>query len=217
MTKAFDILLVANGHIPSQNDWHDLQYTFLICTDGAADTLLQYKLIPNVIIGDFDSLANAKERFPQSQLVKIDDQNTTDFEKALQYCIKFPNKKIVCLGALGGFADHGIHNLSLMVQYHPKLDLCFLNPTPYGSEWIFVLKAKTRIYTPKNSLISFFPFPEATLTAPTLEWPLDRTHITQIGKHAVRNRTTQELTEVECEGKCVCFVNSPAYPALVSD
>lgn len=214
MTKKFDILLVANGHIPSHNLWQDLQYSFLICTDGAADTLLQYGLTPNVIIGDFDSLNDAEHRFPQSQLVKINDQNTTDFEKALQYCMKLSNKKIVCLGALGGFADHGIHNMSLMVHYQKQLNICFLNPTSQGDQWILMLKPKTRIYTPKHALISFYPFPEATLTAPTLEWPLNRTHIKQIGNIALRNRTTQELTEIDCVGECLCFVVADAYPVV---
>jgi len=214
MAKIFDILLVANGHIAPKKTWPLLEYLFLMCTDGAADTLLQYGLTPNLIIGDFDSIANPKSHFPNSQLEVVTDQHSTDFEKALQHCIKLPNKKIICLGTQGGFADHGIHNLSLLLRYHKQLDLCFLNATPEGWQWIFALKEKTRIYTPRNSLISFFPFPQATLTAPTLEWPLNRTHIEQIGNTAVRNRTTAELTEIECIGECLCFVLAPSYPII---
>jgi len=210
----FDILIVANGTIPPKNTWADITYTSILCADGAATTLQQFNLTPNVIIGDFDSLPNAAAHFPQSQIVKREDQHSTDFEKALQFCMKFPNKKIVCLGTLGGFADHAIHNLSLLLRYSEHLNLCLLNPTVEGRQWIFALKPKTRIYTPPNSLISFFPFPEATLTAPALEWPLNRTHIKQIGKAAVRNRTTAELTEIDCVGECLCFVGTHNYPMV---
>ena len=210
----FDILIVANGNIPPKNTWSDIRYDFLICTDGAAHTLQQFDITPNVIIGDFDSLPNASLRFPISQVEKVDDQNTTDFEKALQFCMKFSNKKIICVGALGGFADHAIHNLSLLLRYSKQLDLCLLNPASEGREWIFKLKPKMRIYTPQKSIISFFPFPEAFLTAPTLEWPLHRTHIKQIGYAAVRNRTTAESTDIECEGECLGFVGTYNYPIL---
>lgn len=210
----FDILIVANGNIPAKNTWIEIRYDLLICTDGAASTLQQFDITPNVIIGDFDSLANASVRFPNSQVEKVDDQNTTDLEKALQFCMKFSNKRIICLGALGGFADHAIHNLSLLLRYSAHLDLCFLNPTNEGREWIFKLKANTRIYTPPKSIISFFPFPETTLTALTLEWPLDRTHIKQIEDAAVRNRTTAELTDIDCVGDCLCFVGTQNYPII---
>lgn len=210
--KMFEVLIVANGDIPHKELWSDITYSFLICTDGAAKKLKAFNLTPDVIIGDFDSLPNAAIEFPQSQIEKINDQDTTDFEKALQFCMKFPNKKIVCLGALGGFADHAIHNLTLLLRYSQQLDLCLLNPTSEGREWIFKLHSHTRICTPVNSLISFFPFPEATLTAPTLEWPLNRTHLTQIGNAAVRNRTTADKTEVDCLGDCLCFVGAQTYP-----
>ncbi len=212
----FDILIVANGNIPSLNTWRDISYGFLICTDGAANTLQQFEILPNVIIGDFDSLANAAERFPQSQIEHITDQDTTDFEKALQFCMKFPNKKILCLGALGELADHSIYNLSLLLRYSNQLDLCFLNPTLEGRQWIFALKPKTRIYTPFNSPISFFPLEKAVLTAPTLEWPLSRTHIKSLGRAAVRNRTTAQMTDIECEGDCLCFVESALYPFAIN-
>lgn len=208
----FETLIVANGDIPSKALWSDIHYSFLLCTDGAAKKLKSLNLEPNAIIGDFDSLPNPAIEFPQSQIQKVDDQNTTDFEKALQYCMKFSNKNIVCVGALGGFADHALHNLSLLLRYSQHLDLCLLNPTAEGREWIFALKPHTRICTPENSLISFFPFPEATLTASTLEWPLDRTHLTQIGNAAVRNRTTSKITEITCTGACLCFVGAHAYP-----
>lgn len=210
----FDILIVANGNIPSIEDWREISYGFLICTDGAALTLQEFGIVPNVIIGDFDSLPNAAQQFPQSQVLRITDQDTTDFEKALQFCMKFSNKKILCLGMLGNLADHGIHNLSLLIRYSKLLDLCFLNPTPEVRQWIFALPSKTRIYTPQISHISFFPFTEAILTASTLEWPLDRTHIKSLGKAAVRNRTTAQITEIACEGECLCFVSTQKYPIV---
>jgi thiamine pyrophosphokinase len=208
----FDILIVANGSIPPIDAWRDVTYGLLICTDGAANAMQHFGITPNIIIGDFDSLPNATECFPESQIEHITSQDTTDFEKALQYCMKFPNKRILCLGALGELADHSIYNLSLLLRYANQLDLCFLNLTREGRQWIFALKDKTRIYTPINSPISFFPFGEAVLTAPTLEWPLSRTHIKSLRNVAVRNRTTAQMTDIECEGDCLCFVGSSTNP-----
>lgn len=210
----FDILIVANGDIAPAKSWQDIAYALLISTDGAANRLQEFGITPNIIIGDFDSLDVDAEHFPESELLGIDDQETTDLEKALQYCMHLPNKKILCLGALGASADHAIHNLSLLARYGDSLDLTLLNPTHRGREWIFKLKTNMRIYTPPGSIISFFPFPEAILSAPALEWPLHRTHINQRERSAVRNRTTTPVTLVTCEGACLCFVNANAYPLV---
>ncbi len=215
MTKnRFDILIVANGEIAPANSWQDITYTSLICTDGAARRLQEFGITPNMIIGDFDSLDVDAKHFPNTQLRQIADQNTTDLEKALQYCMQLPNKKILCLGALGASADHSIHNLSLLARYGDALELTLLNTTLHGREWIFKLKPNMRIYTAPKSIISFFPFPEAILSAPTLEWPLSRTHINQRECPAVRNRTTMAITEVSCKGACICFVNAKDYPVV---
>ncbi|MCS5711361.1 thiamine diphosphokinase [Candidatus Berkiella aquae] len=211
----FDIVIVANGNIPTKNDWSDIGYSLLVCTDGAAITLRQFDITPNIILGDFDSLGVDELSFPHSELQRSDDQETTDFEKALQYCLRFPDKKILCLGTLGGSADHAIYNLSLVTRYSDKLDLTLLNPTPEGHQWIFKLKANMRIYTPIKTIISFFPFHEATLNAPALEWPLTHTHITQLGSAAVRNRTTAEITDIECQGECLCFISTKHYPVVL--
>lgn len=215
MTKnRFDILIVANGEIAPANSWQDIIYTSLISTDGAAKRLQEFGITPNIIIGDFDSLNVDAKHFPHSELRRIADQNTTDLEKALQYCMHLPNKKILCLGALGASADHAIHNLSLLARYGDALDLTLLNMTPEGREWIFKLKPNMRIYTTPQSIMSFFPFPEAILSAPTLEWPLHRTHINQRERSAVRNRTTTAITEIRCEGVCLGFVNTQDYPLV---
>ena len=54
------LVIVANGEFPTHPfplDKLDKAVSILAC-DGAADTLINYDIVPDIIIGDIDSLSN---------------------------------------------------------------------------------------------------------------------------------------------------------------
>ena len=57
--EKFDAVILANGEFPSHqyplSILHDAEY--VVCCDGGADTYIAKGFIPNVIIGDGDSLS----------------------------------------------------------------------------------------------------------------------------------------------------------------
>ncbi|MEO7221259.1 MAG: hypothetical protein ABIY37_02205, partial [Devosia sp.] len=55
----------------------------LVGADGGADQIVAAGLKPEAIIGDFDSLNNVDEWLGRTRLLRIGEQETTDFEKAL--------------------------------------------------------------------------------------------------------------------------------------
>ena len=59
----------------------------IICTDGAADKLLDIGKKPDFIIGDFDS-TKIKKSNRSENWIEINDQNKTDLEKTFDWCIK---------------------------------------------------------------------------------------------------------------------------------
>ena len=58
----------------------------ILAADGAANTLIHNGITPNVIIGDLDSLNHDIVR--NIRIVKDFDQNSTDFEKIMEYCFQ---------------------------------------------------------------------------------------------------------------------------------
>lgn len=211
MSIVYDAVILANGEIPDPKIWQDIQYATLICTDGAA-IALKDKLMPDIIIGDLDStsIEFLEENFSFSKVYQVHDQDTTDLEKAFNFVKQQKFKRVLCIGAMGKFADHSMHNLTLLSQNHP-FDLTFLHCAQNIRQWIFKLSLETHITCPKRSLVSFFPFPHATLTTQGLQWELQNLEIVQGQKSAVRNVTLQETVSIHCQGNCLIFLTAPEF------
>lgn len=219
----YDALIVVNGEIPRLEFWQEIRYRTIICTDGAANTLKDFAITPNIIIGDLDSisvgLSNAtvddvQKHFSATEVFHLSDQQTTDFEKAFHYVLQHKLKKVICLGVLGKSADHTIHNLSVLSRYSKQVEILVLHTFDNTRQWIFPLSQNTRIHTKIGSIISFFPFPEAVLTSQGLKWELTSTLITQQGHAAVRNTVQAENISLHCQQSCLCFLTADAPPAI---
>ncbi len=219
----YDALIVVNGEIPRPELWQGIHYRTLICTDGAAITLRDFSITPDIIIGDMDSIAvgtqfatpeDTQMHFPESKVHFIEDQNSTDFEKALFFAEQNNFKSIICLGALGKSADHSIHNLSMLHRFDKKMEIVLMHSFDESRQWVFSLHENTCITTEIGGIISFFPFPEAKLTTQGLKWDIQEKVITQLGNHAMRNLTTKAKVKIKCEGNCLCFLTCDTPPII---
>ena len=107
--------------------------TFLVCADAGADRLRKYEdasknglrsRLPDVIVGDLDSLTSETEDYYSTKGVKIvrdPDQYGTDFTKALKWIRNAAHEQlhdssldVVVIGGLGGRVDQGfsqVHHL----------------------------------------------------------------------------------------------------------
>ncbi len=219
----YDALIVVNGEIPPPELWQGIHYRTLICTDGAANTLRDFSITPDIIIGDMDSIAvstqfatveSTQMHFPESKIHFIEDQCSTDFEKALFFAKQNNFKRIICLGALGKSADHSIHNLSMLPRYNKEMEITLMHSYGISRQWVFCLHENTCITTQIGDIISFFPFQEAILTSQGLKWEMNQNVITQLGNHAMRNLTTKKKVTVKCEGNCLCFLTCDNPPII---
>jgi len=152
MNKA---LLFLNGKIPKKNILPISKYQLIICTDGAYNSLKKTNIPIKIVIGDLDSLDSS---VPENiTLIKIEDQNTTDFDKALQYLVENNFSEVDILGGNGKESDHYLGNLSSALQFKNKIKICFYDKH-YKS---FFADNSTIIHDILNKKVSLFPFPIA--------------------------------------------------------
>ena len=89
-----------------------IEESFIICADGGYNLAVGI-CVPNVIVGDFDSI---DREFPENlkKVVCPKEKDYTDGEKAIEYAIEYGYKYISIYGATGGRADHIYANLALL-------------------------------------------------------------------------------------------------------
>ena len=150
-------LVLLNGSPPPEKLLKDLweSHEIKICADGAANYLLKLGIHPDIIIGDFDSVSGESlQAFSSSKLIRDSDQNTTDSEKAFNYCLSKGFTNVTVLGGFGDRIDHGLYSLSLIGRYLDLgLEICLYSKT----EVIFAIKEKTTIDGKVGARISFLP------------------------------------------------------------
>ncbi len=111
----------------------------LVGADGGADEIVAAGLTPEAIIGDFDSLDSPDAWLGRTRLMRIAEQDTTDFEKAL-YSTRAP--VTVALGMTGRRFDHTLAALDAVGRYAreraiilvDEADLALALTGPFGFE-----------------------------------------------------------------------------------
>lgn len=171
MSKPLTVIL-ADGDFPKTAVPLEIlaQAQFIVCCDGAAASLTGLGIIPDVIVGDLDSLPEKFKAQFSDRLIHVRDQETNDLTKAFNYCCASGRENIVILGATGKREDHTLGNLSLLAEYSKKIPSirCITN---YG---VFrAVSAPGRFESHKGQQISIIALtPGAVVTSENLKYPL---------------------------------------------
>lgn len=199
------IIILANGTFPTSSN--SLRYFnrphILVCCDGATNKAVQHGQLPDLIIGDLDSLA--KDLFSQfgDRVIRIREQDTNDLSKAFHYCVSKGWKHFVILGASGEREDHTLGNISLLADFSSQASSVQMR-TDYG---LFLPATTPGRFTCKpKQQISIFSFdPNQEITSKGLKYPLN---------HLKLNRWYQ-ATLNEAEGSSFELDFNPSSPLIL--
>ena len=122
----------------------------LIALDGAAHMLRETGLSADVIIGDFDSFDATAYGTDDGTPIKIAEQDTNDFEKAL-YHLK--PETLIGFGLFGKRFDQAMANLHVMAKYHDATKIIAVT----NDEIITVHKGRTRLSAVEDALFALIP------------------------------------------------------------
>lgn len=116
------VVIVANAPLLSLDPYRSLitGADVVIAADGGANALAEARLRPSLVIGDLDSLDDARlaalaadgvelHRFPR-------EKDETDLELALLHAVAIGAERIDILGALGGRWDHTFANVAMLAM-----------------------------------------------------------------------------------------------------
>lgn len=124
---------------------------FLIAADGGVKHILKLGLVPQTIIGDFDStpknilknIGRTRRSAPTKIIKYPTKKDETDFELAIDYCLEKKFNEIIIFGILGDRIDHLLANILLLAKIQTK------NPKTK----IKVIEGKKEIYILNKEII----------------------------------------------------------------
>ena len=162
----------------------------LISADGGGNGLDGKEYKPDYIIGDLDSLIDKNFwRTSGSKLIKIDEQNSTDFEKCL-YSVDAA--LYLCVGFIGRRTDHFLSVCSSIVKYHFKKVILLGN-----HDIIFHMPKVFEIDLPLNTRVSLYPLQKITgMNDVGLRWPISGIRFDPLKLVGTSNRTTIRKVKV---------------------
>lgn len=128
----------------------------VIGADGGADVAFSFGIIPDVVIGDLDSLADEEAWRTRTSVFKVSEQNSTDLEKVLTY-VKAP--AYLAFGFTDKRFDHTLEILHITHTYVEK-QLVFFSQ----EDVIFRIPEDWNAMLPAGTRFSIYPLEESEIT-----------------------------------------------------
>ena len=126
---------------------------FRVCADGGANRLFHSnkELIPNLIRGDLDSLANQVRAYYESKGVRIErdpDQNTNDLDKSLS-ALEDDYSRVIIYGAFGGRFDQEMGCVQSLYKWGERFNYKMVLFDDHTSAFLLPANVKNRIRIPR--------------------------------------------------------------------
>ena len=201
MNEKKNVSVILNGQMPT-DDAIINQITnsdYIIAVDGSANKLFDLEIIPDVIIGDLDSLQNINNK--NIELVKTPNQNKTDFRKTLEWCIEKNILNISIFGISGESEDHFLGNYYTLSDFGEKIswkaftDFSVISPCMGNKKFESFKGQKVSLFCMKGS---------STVNSENLEYPLQSYHL-KPSDDAVRNLSLEDHFTIESTTTILVF------------
>ena len=195
------VSVILNGKMPINNTLINKinKSDYIIAVDGSANKLFDLDIIPDVIIGDLDSLQNIKNK--DIELVKTPDQNKTDFRKTLEWCIEKNILNISIFGISGESEDHFLGNYYTLSDFSEKIswkaftDFSVISPCMGNKKFESFKGQKVSLFCMNGS---------STVNSENLEYPLQSYHL-KPSDDAVRNLSLEDHFTIDSTAIILVF------------
>ena len=192
-------IILANGKPPRKSVITFFQksgHNKLICADGGSNSALKMKLVPDVIIGDLDSISDQalKEFKSVSKIIRLKRQNDTDVEKCLKYAIKNNFDEALLVGVTGNRLDHTFCNLGIVLKFFTQIKISLIAENSF----LKACKGKVELVTFPGETISLYGIsPETKITSEGLKYELKNTSLPFGVRESTSNNARKNLVKLK--------------------
>lgn len=191
-----------------------LSEAILIVADGAFNAVVNLGIGPDIVIGDMDSIdwdlfyKYNTQNEKKIKAIKIEEQETNDFEKCLNYLFANNYKNILILGIGGGLLEHSLNNWSVFIKFSRKLNLCNWENDRYS----FSLTKESVIHLEVGETVSVIPQSLHRITTENLKWEL-KDELLGLGlREGARNVVLKSPIKIKSDKGSVLFFCDARLP-----
>jgi len=166
---------------------------FTIALDGVAEVARTEGWVPHLIAGDFDSVSKGTLKYFEkkgSLLLHTPDQDHTDLEKAIAWCVLREARSIWITQAMGSRLDHSFSAMSFLRKFHSAdRELLLFQEKQilrFARDQNLSLDAKV------GGLVAVLPFPRCTVKSAGLKFELKDLELALGVRESVSNRAIRK-------------------------
>jgi len=197
------MIIFANGNVTDIDSKFYSGKTF-IAADGGAHHCIKLGIMPQIVIGDFDSLNQDELHLLEksgAELIRYPtDKDQTDLELALDYAAEKGATEITLLGLLGGRWDMSFANVLLLSS--PRYNHINFHIIDGNSE-MYILRSGGTLELNGNpgDTVSVIPLSNLTsgITYSELEWSLESASLDFGSPRGVSNQMSSEVAHIKLD------------------
>jgi thiamine pyrophosphokinase len=174
----------------------------VIAADGGANLCSKLGILPDILIGDMDSVQPELINELQSkgtQLIKYPrDKDQIDLELALNFALEQGAKEVILFGLLGGRLDLSLANLMLLTKDDWESMSLVVSD---GPDTAYVMRGNDNIALQGNpgDIVSLVPITNKVIGVSTrgLRWPLQNTELELGTTLSISNELLERSAEIK--------------------
>ena len=195
------IVIFANGELPNLDKARAIiqDNDYVICADGGTRHALALNIVPDLIIGDMDSVEDGQLQGFREAGVAMEsfshDKNETDLELAINRAIELKPQQIVIVAALGGRLDQTLANIALLTD--PRLSEFDIRLDD-GVEELSLCRDQAEVQGKSGDIVSLVPWQGTVFEVQTtnLKWPLRKETLYPDKTRGVSNEMLSDTASV---------------------
>lgn len=185
---------------------------FVVCADGGYDHLQNLGIVPNLVVGDFDSTSLSGKTYPCEVIRLQPEKDDTDMLSAVKIALSRGWTRFRIYGGLGGRLDHTIANIQTLSYL---LDHGASGILQDGKTWVTMLDRGTLVLPKADGCyLSVFAYSEACpdVTLKGVKYPLNNANVTASFPIGVSNEIIGDRAEIITQGGRLLVLLAPKSP-----
>lgn len=198
-------LIISGGNrVRRETLFENIEDRFIVVADGGIKNLVGTDIIPDEVLGDFDSIDEEGKSFIEKNNIKIEKypsrKDFTDTELCLEVLLKKGADDIIILGATGTRLDHMFSSMFLLERLK-KESVAGKFIDDYN-EVSFISNETVEVKKNKYKYLSIVPVSkEVCLTLNGTEYEVENLKFNRFTTIAVSNEVKDEVAKIEIDGE----------------